>query len=227
MLIGRLIGDKFGFAFRGAGAVTLFLRGDGHPNTNIPLPERKVGDILVAYWAQDPGGMPNVSGWTKLVPTSSNNNLFIRQASNDSNDNFVIPASETDAIFAQVASFNNPLGNGMTQIVASSTQTGNLVAWNINAIASNVTLNTLIIARCWRLSVGGGIGLTETDNLIPFGFQTVGKGGDGSGDRNFHGMWSWRNDAGTGIAVALVNQGYTPTLAQFMFSHMVRYEQDT
>ena len=214
-----------GFELRDAGPVTLFLRLDGHPDTAIVLPDRKVDDILIAYWAQDPGGMPNVPGWTMMIPTQSNNNLFTRQATNDANDAFIIPATQTDAIFAQVASFNNPLANGVTSVSSSTTRTGNRVDWILTSLAASALLDTLIISRVWRLSVGGGVGLTETDNLIAEGFQTVGKGGDGSGSRNFHGMWSWRNDPDAGLIVPLVDQGYAPVLSQFMFSHTIRFQQ--
>lgn len=219
-------GGELGFVLRDAAAISLFINGDGHPNTNIALPVRKIDDILVVFWGEDAGGQPTPTGWTKTIPVAASSNMFTRQATNDASDNFTVPASRTGSMFVQMASFNNPLKNGFVFVNSGSEARGIKGLWLIQPIGAVGDLNTLIIAKAWRENLDTEPGaLSETDNLIAEGFETIGKGGSRGGGRIVHGLWSWRNDTGAGIAVPLTDQGFTPAYSQFVVTQSIRFKQ--
>ena len=224
---------------RGVGAATILPRNDGHADTPVAKPVRVAGDMLFTYANAVPGaGMlpiaSEVANWTAASPANlidGGITYFFRVATNDSDDDFTCRSTSTNANFyTQMASFANTSAGILTiDQTGTLNNDGPVSDWELKALGTSVTVLTLVIAWYYFTIINSNVSpLTVVDNTGGEGFQTIGTGstsGGGAAQTSWFG-WSWRVDTATGLAAALVEQGYTPDpTSAFNFTRYIRYVQ--
>lgn len=202
-------GDAIGL--RDTAVWTVFDSGDGHPDTLIPFPNRRAGDELQVFVISSGlGPQPvEITEWTVQVGTGGiSMNVWTRTATNNSDDNFSVPAAFTGPTMLVMASFFQPAGQSFSRDNNGMVFDNFGSDWDINGIATTANPNTIVIAYFMRSLSDNISGLSATDqtglNLISTNTDV-----DPVFPMAFWAGWSWRFDAISQVVVG-VEQAYLP-----------------